>query len=143
MTELARVTSSAGRRLTGTAVAVGQRADEIERQAAGSGLLVRRELRQLVDGRMEMTLVFQRPVPRRWWHDWRAVAAVAVSTALVILGCAYAVYRAVVHVVAGAVAVFPALAGVAVLLGGLWALVALCSGGGKTFSGTFKGKIHQ
>lgn len=121
-----------------------RRGARLERMAAREGLTTRRRLATLADGRTILILSFiQRPVPRRWWHDWRAVTAVSLCALLAVLGCAYAAYRAVVALVAGAVAAFatalPIAGGLLVLVLALGAVKAL---GGGTFTFSGKGKIN-
>lgn len=135
------------RKLTGDLTTVLRRAAELEQIGRREGLVATREMGMLATGHTVLLMSFaQRPVPRRWYHDWRSVTAVAVCALLGVLGCLYAVYRAVVAIVAGVVTgvatALPYAAGIlgAVVLGAI--VLAMIGGGGRTFSGTFRGKIH-
>jgi hypothetical protein len=146
MTEL-MVREGGRRRLTGDAPAVQQRAQMLERQASRLGLATDRQVAMGSNNQVIMVLSFYpRPVPRRWYQDWRAVAAVSVCTMAGTLGCAYALYRAILAIVAGVLTGLAILAPVGIMLVGAFGAVAIVrallgGGGGRTFSGTFRGKM--
>lgn len=109
-------------------------------------------LRPTPDGRVFVHITMLEPLPvqaapaalpwRPWYQRGGVVAGVATGALAVLCGGGYLLYRAVMAALSSAASA--AAAAVPTLLGfGFMALVVvgLLSRGGRTFSGTFKGRI--
>jgi hypothetical protein len=124
---------------------VERRLAQLEVEAAGLGLMLEQIAQdRLDDGRVRVDVHFVRPPAGpgiRWWQgrSWKWWTPVGAGGVLAFGGCLVAAVSVLKALIAALVLIATLMLGAAIVI----ALIAgLGSAGGKTFSGTFSGRMH-